>query len=79
MFKIGKEIRRSEIHRAFAGQAQGGVSTPADHPMLFIFTSTSGEQFGYKDEFKPDGIFHYTGEGQEGDMQMSRKRQRIHV
>lgn len=71
MFEIGKEYRRStDIHGIYNGQSQGGISTPAKHPFVFLFTSSSGEQHGYKDEYRDDGIFWYTGEGQLGDMTM---------
>ena len=46
----------------------GGISTPARFPFVFIFTGKSGEQYGYKDGWTPDGTYLYTGEGQEGDM-----------
>lgn len=70
MFVVGKEYhRKSEIHSVFGGQAQGGISTPKNHPFIFIFTSDSGVQHGYRDEYV-DGLFWYTGEGQVGDMQM---------
>lgn len=71
MFEIGKEYnRKSDIHGPYGGQAQGGISTPKDHPIVFIFTSDAGGQHGYKDEYRDDGIFWYTGEGQIGDMKM---------
>ncbi len=63
--------RREEIHKKYGGQWQSGIATPADQPCIFIFTSGSGEQFGYRDEFKSDGVFWYTGEGQVGDMSMT--------
>ena len=70
MFVVGKEYhRKSEIHAVCGGQAQGGISTPKNHPFIFIFTSDSGAQHGYRDEYI-DGLFWYTGEGQLGDMQM---------
>lgn len=70
MFVVGKEYhRKSEIHAVYGGQAQGGISTPKNHPFIFIFTSDSGAQHGYRDEYV-DGLFWYTGEGQLGDMQM---------
>src|SRR5699024_4685293 len=34
--------------------------------------SDSGAEHGYRDEFKPDGTYHYTGEGQRGDMSFVR-------
>lgn len=71
MFEIGKEYnRKSDIHEVYKGQAQGGISTPKDFPVVFIFTSDAGEQHGYRDEYRDDGVFWYTGEGQVGDMRM---------
>lgn len=71
MFEIGKEYKRKEdIHGVYSGQSQGGISTPKNHPVVFIFTSEAGEQHGYKDEYRDDGVFWYTGEGQIGDMKM---------
>ena len=64
--------RRRDLHGEYGGQRQGGISTPADYDLIFLFTSESGSEYGYKDEFRPDGIFWYTGEGQEGDMEMTR-------
>lgn len=70
MFEVGKQYHRSsEIHDVYGGQRQGGISTPANSPDIFIFTSQSGEQYGYQDEFV-EGVFWYTGEGQSGPMQM---------
>ncbi len=72
MFKIGKTYnRRADIHAKYAGQQQSGISTPAKYPFIFIFTSNTGQKFGYRDEFRPNGLFWYTGEGQAGDMKLS--------
>lgn len=71
MFEVGKEYKRKEeIHGLYGGQAQGGISTPQRYPVVFIFTSDAGEQHGYKDEYRDDGIFWYTGEGQVGNMKL---------
>jgi len=71
VFEIGKEYnRKSAIHEIYKGQAQGGISTPKDFPVVFIFTSDAGEQHGYRDEYRDNGVFWYTGEGQVGDMKM---------
>lgn len=72
MFEIGKRYRRRELHERFGGQTQGGISTPAAHPLILLFTGESGEQYGYKDGWTADGTFSYTGEGQSGDMQFIR-------
>lgn len=72
MFQIQKQYRRRDIHRAFGGQTQGGISTPADQPVIFLFAGESGEQYGYRDGWSSDGTFSYTGEGQFGDMEFKR-------
>jgi 5-methylcytosine-specific restriction protein A len=71
VFKIGKEYnRKADIHNKYSGQQQGGISTPKGSPFIFLFTSEIGERHGYKDEYRDDGMFWYTGEGQVGDMGM---------
>ncbi|NIE93067.1 hypothetical protein F3J09_20155 [Bacillus sp. Ab-1751] len=66
---VGKEYIRRVIHNEWGGQRQGGISTPVNHPAIFIFTSKSGGEYGYEDGWKDDITFYYTGEGQVGDMQ----------
>jgi 5-methylcytosine-specific restriction protein A len=69
-FEIGRIYnRRQEIHEVFGGQRQGGISTPASKPLIFLFTGDSGEPYGYKDGWNKDDVFLYTGEGQAGDME----------
>ena len=72
MFVLGQSYRRREIHETYGGQRQGGISTPAQHPLILLFTGDSGEQYGYHDGWQSNGLFYYTGEGQTGDMQMVR-------
>ena len=67
LFHSGQVLKRKEIHRSYGGQERGGISTPRKHPYIFIFTGEAGEEFGYKDHWEGE-IFHYTGEGQRGDM-----------
>lgn len=64
--------RRRDIHALYGGQQQGGIATPAGHPVIFIFTGHGAEKHGYADRFLDDGSFRYTGEGQVGDMQLVR-------
>lgn len=59
------------MHGEYGGQRFGGISTPREHPLVFIFTGESGEAYGYEDRYQPDGTFWYYGEGQVGDMTMS--------
>jgi 5-methylcytosine-specific restriction protein A len=77
MFELGREYSRSEIHDQFGGQKQGGISTPAAHPLIFLFTGKRGEEYGYKDGWTEEGIFYYTGEGQWGDMEFIRGNKAI--
>lgn len=62
--------RRNDIHARFGGQQQGGISTPADAPGIFIFTGHGAGHVGYQDASEADGSFRYTGQGQLGDMRM---------
>jgi len=68
-FEIGALYnRRQEIHGRFGGQTQGGISTPAGSAYVFLFTGEAGAQHGYNDFWDDDGVLHYYGEGQTGDM-----------
>lgn len=62
--------RRQDIHARFGGQQQGGIITPAEHAVVIIITGEEGLQHGYADQFRPDGVFDYFGEGQVGDMRI---------
>jgi len=78
MFEVGKVYnRRSEIHGPYRGQQYGGISTPSNLPLIFLFTGESGEQYGYRDGWDTNGVFLYTGEGQEGDMEFVRGNRAI--
>src|SRR5262249_23438164 len=68
MFIQGHVYRRSDLHDRYGGQRQGGISTPSQYPFIMLFTSEGGEQHGYADGWSADGLFLYTGEGQQGDM-----------
>jgi 5-methylcytosine-specific restriction enzyme A len=77
VFELGKEYRRADIHNLYGGQRQGGISTPRDHKMIFLFTSSRGKDHGYSDGWQESGIFLYTGEGQYGDMEFIRGNKHI--
>jgi 5-methylcytosine-specific restriction protein A len=76
-FEIGKTYKRRELHQQFGGRWQGGICPSAKYPIVFLFTGESGQQFGYQDGPQPDGTFWYTGEGQIGNMEMTRGNQAI--
>jgi len=55
--EIGEEYKRKELHNYFGGQRQGGISTPRNHPIIFIFSNKRGKDYGYENEWC-DTIFH---------------------
>ena len=71
-FKKNRVYKRSEIHDNFGGSRQSGISTCAKYPYIFIFSGSSGERYGYFDEWldTSESVFQYTGEDQEGDMDL---------
>ena len=72
-FEEGKVYnRRADIHARFGGQQQGGIITPAQHPLVIIITGEEGLAHGYADRTRNDGVFEYFGEGQVGDMTVQR-------
>lgn len=69
--------RRSDIHAKYGGQEQGGISTPRGFPCIYLFSGSSGEQFGYNDGWVDADTYRYSGEGQRGDMQLHRGNRAI--
>ena len=63
----GQIYRRTDLHAAFGGQRQGGISTPSGKNVILLFTGASGTQHGYVDGWSGP-VFCYFGEGQTGDM-----------
>ncbi|EMP7867605.1 TPA: HNH endonuclease [Pseudomonas aeruginosa] len=71
-FEIGQIYdRRADIHGPFGGSKQSGIAPSLQAPAIFLFTGDNGEQYGYSDHFDECGVFHYSGEGQVGDMQLT--------
>lgn len=76
-FPVGSYWKRSDIHALLGGQEQGSISTPSRKPYIIIFSSPRGEEFGYEDGWNADGFYHYTDDGQVGDMQWVRGNRAI--
>lgn len=77
MFVVGRHYwRASDINDKFGGSRQSGIAPSSVSDAIFIFTGDSGEQHGYRDyeEVDENGcrVLHYCGEGQVGDMTLSR-------
>lgn len=71
--KPGDTIRRSELNARYGGRRYGGISPSRQSDNVFLFTDQErGAVHGYiYDGFNPeDGLYHYTGEGQEDDQRM---------
>jgi hypothetical protein len=67
--EIGDTVRRRQVHEAYGGQQQGGISTPRSAPEILIFTDpVSGARYGYDkhEGLRENGSYFYTGEGQHG-------------
>ena len=77
--QIGSEYKRSELHKYYGGQSQGGISTPTKYKYVFIIAyKNSGKDFGYEDGWDEDRNFYlYTGEGQVGNMKFLRGNKAI--
>jgi len=72
-FEPGKIYHRQhDLHDKYGGNRQSGIVLCAKHPFIFLFTSPRGDEFGYQDGWVSEDIYHYTGEGQIGDMEMVR-------
>lgn len=76
-FSMSGTYLRKELHDQFKGQRQHGISTPAAHPFIFLFTDIETEEYGYSDQFLDNGLFVYSGEGQRGNMTMDGGNRRI--
>ncbi|MFG2410938.1 restriction endonuclease [Streptomyces goshikiensis] len=67
----GDTIERKRLHADYGGRTQGGIGPSAKTPNVMVFTDPiAGEKHGYYDGWMPDGLFHYSGEGQYGDQRM---------
>jgi len=64
--------RQTDLHDKYGGNRQAGIAVCAEHPLIFLFTSPSGDEFGYQDGWRSENEYVYTGEGQLGDMELTR-------
>ena len=66
---------RKEIHAAFGGSQQGGITPTKDSKKVFIWSNESGPHHGYQDGWSDDGkVYYYTGAGQDGDQDIEAPR-----
>jgi hypothetical protein len=74
--KEGESVRRSTLHQRYGGNRQGGISSGRGSTEVLLF-GEGGDQHGYDDGWQPDGLYHYTGEGQRRDQQLVRGNKTI--
>jgi len=76
VFEPGACLSPAELHHEWNGgtelQRQGGILTPREVPLIVVVTGEEGREFGYDDYWDDEGVFHYFGAGQEGDMEFVR-------
>lgn len=76
----GDTVLRRELHAAYGGSQRNGIVTLKTLPDIVAFTDPkSGAAFGYSlfEGLQPDGSYHYTGEGQQGDQEFVRGNRAI--
>jgi len=57
LFEVGRRYQRAgDIHGPYGGSRQSGISPSASHPLIFLFTGSSGAQYGYADDWTDDGV-----------------------
>jgi 5-methylcytosine-specific restriction protein A len=77
-FERGKRYhRQTDLHGRFGGNRQSGIAPCAKYPLILLFASPRGEEFGYRDGWTSESEYAYTGEGQSGDMEMARGNRAI--
>lgn len=64
----GTTYKRKALVKRFGGQLQSGIWTPKEYQAVFLFSGDSGKEYGYSDGWTSDGVFKYSGEGQEKNM-----------
>ena len=65
--------RKTDLHKIYKGQPQGGISTPKDYNLIFVFTGDSGKNYGYdQHDGWQENVFYLTGEGQKGEQQYTK-------
>lgn len=77
-FEIGGLYnRKTDINGRYGGTYQGGMSSSAKAPYVFLFTGSIGEKYGYSDGWNEEGVFNYTGQGTIGDMSFTRNNKAV--
>ncbi|SHG58536.1 hypothetical protein [Streptoalloteichus hindustanus] len=74
----GERLPRREVHARYGGRQQGGIGPSSRTNVVLFFTNPAiGQQHGYYDGWDTNGLFHYVGEGQRGDQQLTQGNKAI--
>jgi hypothetical protein len=73
----GDALPRREVHLRFGGRQQSGISPTRANAVLFFTSPSTGHRQGSYDGWDEDGYFHYVGEGQRGDQQLTQGNKAI--
>lgn len=67
----GQVYKRSDLHDAFGGRRQSGISPTSRGNHVLVFSNERGGDHGYEDGWDETGqLFYYTGAGQKGDQDL---------
>jgi 5-methylcytosine-specific restriction protein A len=72
MFRVGEVYNRIDLHHQYGGQPRSRISTPADHPFIFLFADEPIGERQYLSGWTNYGIFRFVGEGRYGHMAFTR-------
>ncbi|MFJ4189479.1 restriction endonuclease [Kitasatospora sp. NPDC089509] len=68
----GEVMLRSELHEAYGGNRQSGISIAAQAGMIHVFSDPAHiAKFGMPDGFDEAGVYLYTGMGRKGDQSLT--------
>ena len=72
---LGEIYRRRELHDAFGGSRQYGISPSSYGNQVLIFSNARGIDHGYEDGWDENNqYFFYKGAGQKGDQDIESSR-----
>ncbi|MER8183493.1 restriction endonuclease [Kitasatospora sp. NPDC094015] len=72
---IGTSYWRRDLHDAYGGNRQTGISYGSDGSVIMLFSKpAAAAEHGYPDGWGTDGHYHYCGEGTTGDQSLTNLR-----
>jgi hypothetical protein len=77
---VGTSINRGELHsRLGGGSWQDGITRVVKTDEMLVFTNDGGGEHGYgvHEGLRSDGVFRYTGQGQNGDQQLTKNNKAL--